>query len=949
MCGVVGIYSKKPVAQELYDSLIHLQHRGQDAAGILTYQEKFHFKRGLGLARDIFHTHDMERLTGNIGIAHTRYPTTGRIEIEDAQPFWTGVPFGMALAHNGNLVNYNEVKRKVFEERHRYVNSTSDGEVILHVLADELVKGMAENHVDTFFDLLCDAVARLFKATSGAYSVVSIIVGKGMLAFRDPHGIRPLTRGARVNPDGSKDYIFASENIMFYPLGFKQEEDAKPGEVIFIDNDGNLHSRVVGREAALGQREPEFSPCIFEYIYFARPDSMMNNVSVYRSRLRMGQNLAKAWKTKFPNVMPDVVIPVPFTSNTAALAMAHELGVRYSEGLYKNAFIGRTFIMPNQELRRKSVRYKLNPQETEIRDKNVMLLDDSIVRGTTSREIVQMMREFGAKEVYFVTTCPPVKFPCFYGVDMPTKSELVASARTEEEVRLYIGADILLYQNIPDLVEAVTRVQSIEHPCMACLNGHYVTGDVDEKKFKEIEASRNKDKGIKKSMDILIIGSGAREHAIARAVVRSPQKPRLFCFASSNNPGIRELSVGYAVGKITDPTAVINFAKENAIDIAIVGPEAPLASGVADALWAAGVACVGPKQKLARLETSKGFTRDLQAEFKIPGSPKYKKFSSLEGAKEFLSELGDLYVVKADGLMGGKGVKVAGDHLHTYEEALAYCQELLDSCHSRESGNPGAAFVIEEKLIGQEFSLMSFCDGEHLAHTPAVQDHKRAFDGDQGPNTGGMGSYSDADHKLPFLTDEDIWQAREINKKTAVALKAKFGEGYVGVLYGGFMATADGVKLIEYNARLADPEAMNILAVLESDFAALCQAIVGGNLRQEHALFANKATVCKYAVPEGYPDSPVKNQKIDTSGVADKNQLYLASVDARDDGLYELGSRAIAVVGVADTIAEAEKIAEAEVNNIKGPLFHRQDIGTPELINKRIQHMSFLRKQESRI
>lgn len=480
----------------MYDSLIHLQHRGQDAAGILTYQQKFHFKRGLGLARDIFQAHDIERMTGNIGIAHTRYPTTGRIELEDAQPFWTGVPFGMALAHNGNLVNYNEVKRKVSEERYRYVNSTSDGEVILHVLADELIKGMAENHVGIFFDLLCVAVAQLFKTMSGAYSAVGIIVGKGMLAFRDPHGIRPLARGVRVNSDGSKDYIFASEDTMFYSLDFKREEDVKPGEVVFIDNDGNLHSRVVGCETALSGREPEFSPCIFEYVYFARPDSMMNNVSVYRSRLRMGQNLARAWKTRYSNIMPDIVIPVPFTSNTAALAMAHELGVRYSEGLYKNAFIGRTFIMPNQDMRKKSVRYKLNPQEIEIKDKKVMILDDSIVRGTTSREIVQMVREFGAKGVYFVTVCPPIKFPCFYGVDMPTKSELVASARTEEEVRRYIGADILFYQNIPDLVEAVTRVQRIEHPCLACLNGRYVTGDVDEKKFKEIEENRNKDRGL---------------------------------------------------------------------------------------------------------------------------------------------------------------------------------------------------------------------------------------------------------------------------------------------------------------------------------------------------------------------------------------------------------------------------------------------------------------------
>lgn len=433
-------------------------------------------------------------------------------------------------------------------------------------------------------------------------------------------------------------------------------------------------------------------------------------------------------------------------------------------------------------------------------------------------------------------------------------------------------------------------------------------------------------------MNILLIGSGAREHALGRAIKRSPQNVNLFCFASSRNPGLVELADVYEIGKISDTKAVTEFAKKNKIDLAIIGPEAPLAAGVADSLWAEKIPCVGPKQKLAQLETSKGFTRDLLTEFSVPGGPKYKKFDSLEGVKEFLQELGDLYVVKADGLMGGKGVKVAGDHLHNQQEALDYCKELVEA---------GSKFVIEEKLIGQEFSLMSFCDGEHLAHMPAVQDHKRAFEGDQGPNTGGMGTYSNADHKLPFLTDQDIKQAQKINQKTADALRNKFGEGYIGVLYGGFMTTANGVKLIEYNARLGDPEAMNVLAVLESDFVALCQAIVGGTLTQENAKFSHKATVCKYAVPEGYPDSPIKNQKIDISE-ADKNCLYYASVDEREDGLYELGSRAIAVVGVADTISDAEKTAETEIQKIKGPVFHRSDIATQNLINKRVEMMKRL-------
>ena len=436
-------------------------------------------------------------------------------------------------------------------------------------------------------------------------------------------------------------------------------------------------------------------------------------------------------------------------------------------------------------------------------------------------------------------------------------------------------------------------------------------------------------------MNILLIGSGAREHAIARAFKRSPQNTDLFCFASSNNPGIQELCTGYEVGKITDPQAVLDFAKENNIELAFIGPEGPLSAGVADILMGNNIPTVGPKQKLAQLETSKSFTRDLCDEYEIPGSAKYKYFTDIVGAENFLESLGENYVIKADGLMGGKGVKVAGDHLHSYDEAISYCQELLDA---------GSNFVIEEKFIGQEFSLMSFCDGEHLAHMPAVQDHKRAFVDDKGPNTGGMGSYSEANHSLPFLTDDDIKTAQEINQKMCDAMHDKFSEGYKGILYGGFMVTKDGVKLIEYNARLGDPEAENVLAIFESDFLAMCQALVEGSLTQEHARFANKATVCKYAVPNGYPDSPVKNEKIDISKVENQDQLYLASVDQREDDLYEIGSRTVAVVGVADTISEAQEIAESEINKIKGPLFHREDIGTAKLIQKRVDIMNDLRK-----
>lgn len=435
-------------------------------------------------------------------------------------------------------------------------------------------------------------------------------------------------------------------------------------------------------------------------------------------------------------------------------------------------------------------------------------------------------------------------------------------------------------------------------------------------------------------MNILLIGSGAREHAIARAVNRSPQPTMLYCIATSKNPGIQSLCAGYSINDINDPIAIVKYAKSCQIDIAIIGPEAPLAAGVADALWDNNIPCVGPKQKLAQIETSKAFTRDLLAKYNVPGGPRYRFFNSMDDVQNYLKELGDLYVVKYDGLMGGKGVKVAGDHLHSHAEALQYCRELADA---------GKSFVIEEKLIGEEFSLMSFSDGKNLANMPAVQDHKRAFEGDTGPNTGGMGSYSDADHSLPFLNSDDIIAARAINLATINALKKEYREGYKGILYGGFIATKDGVKLIEYNARFGDPEGLNVLAILESDFVAICQAIVNGTLSQEMAKFKPLATVCKYAVPAGYPDQPVKNQQIDISAIQNPDQLYLAAVDQHTDGLYETGSRTAAVVGIASTLAEAEAVAQAEVERITGPVFHRKDIGTAELVQKRVEHMKKLR------
>ena len=435
-------------------------------------------------------------------------------------------------------------------------------------------------------------------------------------------------------------------------------------------------------------------------------------------------------------------------------------------------------------------------------------------------------------------------------------------------------------------------------------------------------------------LTLLLVGSGAREHALARTIARSNRPYSLVTFGSSLNPGIASLSTEYQSGNINDPKSVADFASANSVDLAIVGPEAPLEAGVADRLWELEIPVIGPKKQLAMIETSKRFARQLMADYKIPGCPDFKYFKNLFGVSEFLEFLGDDFVVKADGLMGGKGVKVSGDHLHSHQEAFDYCQQLIDS---------GSNFVIEEKCIGEEFSLFSFCDGTTLKHMPPVQDHKRAYVDDKGPNTGGMGSYSDADHSLPFIDPSDIEQAQTINRLVVEALREKTGEGYRGILYGGFMATQNGIRVIEFNARFGDPEVMNLLSLLDSDFIDIAVAIADESLVDVEVSFKKQASVCKYSVPDGYPDNPEKNFAVDLSEVSIPDQVFLGAVDLRDGKLIATGSRTAAVVGVADTIADAEQEAETLVNQIRGNLFHRPDIGTTALIDKRITHMQSLR------
>jgi amidophosphoribosyltransferase len=488
MCGILGVVAHTPVNQLLYDGLLLLQHRGQDAAGIVTSEGPvFHMFKGPGLVQNVFRTRNMRELSGSTGIAHCRYPTAGSAFSElESQPFYVNSPFGITLGHNGNLTNSTDLKRELWEQDFRHVNTNSDSEVLLNVLALELERAAEHHRLDP--DAIFRAVAGVHRRCRGAYAVVAMIAGYGLLAFRDPFGIRPLCIG-RNDALGGDEYLVASESVAVEALGFRLLRDVEPGEAVFVDLAGTLHARQCADD-------PRRVPCIFEYVYLARPDSVIDGTSVYQARVNMGAELA-ARIGAMPEAQDiDVVIPIPDSSRPAALELANRLSLRYREGFIKNRYIGRTFIMPGQAIRRKSVRQKLNPIGSEFQGKVVLLVDDSIVRGTTSREIVQMAREAGARKVYFASAAPPVRYPNVYGIDMPTPRELVANGRTEAEVAREIGADLLIYQEIGALKRAVRganpRLSEFE---ASCFDGRYITGDITADYLTHLADHRHEGRG----------------------------------------------------------------------------------------------------------------------------------------------------------------------------------------------------------------------------------------------------------------------------------------------------------------------------------------------------------------------------------------------------------------------------------------------------------------------
>ena len=485
MCGIVGIVGTTPVNQALYDALTVLQHRGQDAAGIVTIADgNFKQRKANGLVKDVFEARHMQRLKGNMGIGHVRYPTAGSSSAAEAQPFYVNSPFGIALAHNGNLTNAKELREQQTRLARRHINTTSDSEVLLNVLAHELERAvdMPLRAEDVFA-----AVSRVHRQIRGAYGVVALIIGHGMVGFRDPHGIRPLVLGKRVNDDGSLEYMLASESVALDVLGFELMRDVAPGEAVYITEQGVLSTQQCADN-------PKLSPCIFEYVYFARPDSCIDKVSVYAARVHMGQKLGAKIKRDWADLDIDVVIPIPETSCDIALEIAQRLNKPYRQGFVKNRYIGRTFIMPGQTQRKKSVRSKLNAISSEFKGKNVLLVDDSIVRGTTSGQIIDMAREAGAAKVYFASAAPEIRFPNVYGIDMPTSNELIAYGHGVEEICQMIRADGLLFQDLSDLDEAVRECNpELTEFETSVFNGKYVTGDVDEVYLNYLNGLRNDD------------------------------------------------------------------------------------------------------------------------------------------------------------------------------------------------------------------------------------------------------------------------------------------------------------------------------------------------------------------------------------------------------------------------------------------------------------------------
>ncbi len=883
MCGIIGIIDKnEDVFGPVVIGLSALQHRGQDSCGIITNDgTEFFIKKELDAVHRGFKKGDANLLKGKIGLGHTRYATQGKLRLEDAQPLSTKTSHKIALAHNGNVTNYFELKEE-FLKQGRKLHTSIDSELILRIFAEHYNK-----HEDFFM-----AAKKLFEKIRGAYSIIGMIEGKGLFAIRGPHGIRPLVLGK--NGDS---YAFASETVAFQVIDYKFERDIDPGEAIFISNDLKIHSKKLFQK--------ETAHCMFEWVYFASPNSMIEGRSVYKARLALGKLLSK----RLNKAEIDLIVPVPDSGRTSAIKLSEDTGIKYREGLIKNRNVQRTFIMASQKVREEAVKRKLMPIIGILKHKRIAIVDDSIVRGTTSKRIIDSLKKGGVDKVTFVSACPPIKHPCFYGVDMATEKELIASDKSIEGVRKYLGADDLVYATVDDIRNSIRR-----EVCMACLTGEYPE-ELSEKQKQRLGCQRSTEQTtLDNKINVLIIGGGGREHALALKVSESPRLNKLF--AAPGNPGIGEIAECSDID-VGDNTAIVNFAKEKEIGLVIVGPEVPLVNGLADELEKNEIRVFGPNKIAAQFEGSKAFSRKFMKKYGLP-TVEFEEFTDFEEAKRYIRRKGAPIVVKADGLAAGKGVFVAQNE----EDAINFTKECLE-----DNKFGSASVVIEECLIGEEASYLVFMDSETSKPMVYSQDHKAIYEGDKGPNTGGMGAYSPA----PILDGHEEEMEEKIIKPFLRGIKEE-GIDYRGVLYVGLMKTEDGLKILEFNCRFGDPETQVILPRLKNDIIDVMNAVIDRKLGSLNVEWSDKHCVSIVLASEGYPEKYEKGKLITGLDNIRGSQVIHAGTRKDNGDIVTNGGRVLNIVSLGDSLKNAVDTSYSQINeiNFEG-MYFRKDIAKKEL------------------
>jgi len=885
MCGIIAIIDKdNEIIDNAAISLSSLQHRGQDASGIITSEgDEVFVKKELDGVHRVFTRQERESLKGKMGVGHTRYATQGKITLDDAQPLLTKTNPKIAIALNGNAINYFDLKEE-FLKNGKKLHTSVDTEIILKIFAEHYYK------TRDFFE----AARKVLQKVRGAYSIVGMISGKGIFAIRDPYGIRPLVLGKKDN-----SYIFASETVAFQVIDYDYVRDVEPGEAVFISKDLKIEDRIVMQKGR--------AHCMFEWVYFASPNSMLEGRSVYKARLALGNLLSR----NINRDNADVVIPVPDSGRTAAIKLSEDSKIKYREGLIKDRNVQRTFIMSSQKTREEHVKLKLRPIISILNNKRVAVVDDSIVRGTTSKRIIQTLKKGGVKSVTFVSACPPIRYPCFYGIDFATKKELVASDKSIEGIRKHLEADGLVYATVDDLRNAIRR-----DVCMACITGEYPEEPSEEQKKKLGGQRMNEQKTLDNKIRVLIIGKGGREHALALKVAESRLLDRLF--AIPGNPGIAEVAECHDLD-IMDNKSIVKFAKEKKIGLVIVGPEDPLCNGMADELEKNGIRVFGPNKTAAQFEGSKSFARKFMKKYGLP-SIEFEEFTDFEKAKKNIQKIGAPIVVKADGLAAGKGVFVA----KTEEEAIKFARECLEY---NKFGKASSKVIIEECLFGEEASYLVFIGGENFKPMVYSQDHKPIYEGDKGGNTGGMGAYSPA----PILDGLEQEMEEKIIKRFFEGIK-KEGIEYKGVLYVGLMKTKKGLKILEFNCRFGDPETQVILPRLKTDILEVMNAVIDKKLGETEVKWSDKHCVSVVLASGGYPGSYEKGKVITGLEKVEGAQVIHAGTKEEKGRILTNGGRVLNVVCLGRTLKEAVDSAYSNISKINfDGIYFRRDIAKKEL------------------